>query len=133
MEAKYPGLRRQELYDIINGESNFDPAAQNASGAQGLFQFMPATAGDLGYSRDQIARMNPTEQLGVYDEYLDFWDYNANNHLGVMQAAPAFADRSPGAVIYPTGSAAHAQNPGWRPAGGGNITVQSINDYYNKS
>jgi soluble lytic murein transglycosylase-like protein len=133
METKYPGLTRAELYDIINGESNFKPDARNPSGASGLFQFMPQSASELGYNTDQIAQMSPTQQLNVYDEYLDRWNYSGDNHLGMMQAAPAFASRGGGSVIYPVGSAAHAQNPGWRPSGGGHITVQSINDYYNRS
>jgi hypothetical protein len=133
MEAKYPGLTRAELYDIINGESNFDPSARNPSGASGLFQFMPQSAAELGYNTDQIAQMSPVQQLNVYDEYLDRWNYNGDNHLGMMQAAPAYASRSGGSVIYPVGSAAHTQNPGWRPSNGGHITVQSINDYYNRS
>jgi hypothetical protein len=133
MEAKYPGLDRAQLYDIINGESNFNPQARNAdTEASGLFQFMPVPASEIGYNVDQIAQMSPVQQLNVYDEYLDRWNYNGNNHLGMMQAAPAYASRSAGSVIYPVGSAAHRQNPGWRPAGGGHITVQSINDYYNK-
>lgn len=133
MEAKYPGLTRGELYDIINGESNFRPDARNPSGASGLFQFMPQSASELGYNADDIAQMSPVQQLDVYDQYLDRWNYNGNNHLGMMQAAPAYASRSPGSVIYPIGSAAHTQNPGWRPSNGGHITVQSINDYYNRN
>ena len=133
MEAKYPGLDRAQLYDIINGESNFNPQARNGNtDASGLFQFMPVPASEIGYNVDQIAQMSPVQQLNVYDEYLDRWNYNGDNHLGMMQAAPAYASRSAGSVIYPVGSAAHRQNPGWRPANGGHITVQSINDYYNK-
>lgn len=130
LEARYPGLDRTELYQIINGESNFDPQAQNRSGATGLFQLMPDSARELGYSTDQIGRMTPAQQLNVYGQYLDRWNYDTNNSLGIMQAAPAYAGRSGNEVIYPVGSAAWKQNPGWQSPGQGPITVDSINSYY---
>ena len=131
MVAKYPGLTRDELYQIMQGESGFDTRAVNPNtGASGLFQFMPVTARELGYTTAQIQNMTPAEQLNVYDQYLNRWNYNGDNHLGIMQAAPAYAGRSGGSVIYARGSAAWRQNPGWRPAGDGDITVDSINNYY---
>lgn len=130
MVAKYPGLTKEEIYEIIQGESGFDTRATNPSGATGLFQFMPATARELGYTPAQIQNMSAAEQLEVYDQYLGRWNYDGSNHLGIMQAAPAYASRSGGSVIYARGSAAWRQNPGWRPANGGDITVDSINNYY---
>jgi hypothetical protein len=132
MEAKYPGFRRDELYDIIKGESAFVPDAYNDSGASGLFQFMPTSAKEIGYNTADIRRMTPVQQLEVYDDYLDRWNYDSRNHLGVMQAAPSKAGSSPNTVVYRRGSAAYAQNTPWRPADGGHITVQSISDYYNR-
>lgn len=134
MEAKYPGLDRNQLYEIMNGESNFNPQAVNGNtGATGLFQFMPQSASELGYNTDQIYNMSPSQQLEVYDQYLGRWGYSADNHLGIMQAAPAYASRPANSVIYPVGSRAWEQNPGWRPSDGGHITVGSINEYYSGS
>ena len=131
MVAKYPGLTRDELYEIMQGESGFNTRAVNSNtGASGLFQFMPTTARELGYTTAQIQNMTPAQQLEVYDQYLDRWNYDGSNHLGIMQAAPAYAGRSGGSVIYARGTPAWHQNPGWRPAGGGDITVDSINNYY---
>lgn len=131
MIAKYPGLTREEIYQIMQGESGFNTTAVNGStGATGLFQFMPATARELGYTTEQIQNMNAAEQLEVYDQYLGRWNYNGSNHLGVMQAAPAYASRPETYVAYRRGSPAWYANPGWRPANGGDITVGSINDYY---
>lgn len=124
------GISTSELYKVIQGESGFNPRAQNASGATGLFQFMPATARELGTSIERIKEMSPREQVELYDRYLERWDYNSNNRLGIMQAAPAFANREEDAVIYARGSAAWEQNPGWRERGDGDITVRSINNYY---
>ena len=131
MQAKH-GFSRTQMYQIIDGESNFKPDATNPSGATGLFQFMPDTANELGYTTSQIKSMDPPAQLKVYDEYLTRWKYNSSNHLGLMQAAPARAGSSPNTTVYRTGSAAWVQNPGWRPTSGGDITVQSINNYYDR-
>ena len=43
--------------------------------------------------------MTPAQQMKVYGEYLDRWDYNPQNELGIMQAAPAYANRSGNAEI----------------------------------
>lgn len=131
LESRYPGLDRTELYQIVNGESNFDPQAQNPSGATGLFQLMPDSAREIGYSTDQIKNQTPAQQLNTYGKYLDRWNHNPENSLGIMQAAPAYASSPGNKVVYNVGSAAWKQNPGWRSAGGsGPITVDSINNYY---
>jgi hypothetical protein len=132
MVAKYPGLTRDQVYAVMRGESAYNPQARNPqTNASGLFQFMPATAKGLGTSTDRIRQMTPGDQLRVYEKYLDQFDYQGGD-LGIMQAAPAYGDAPPDRVIYRRGGAAWRQNPGWRPADGGDITVQSINDYYNK-
>jgi hypothetical protein len=131
LATKY-SISTDELYSVIQGESAFDMLAQNPSGATGLFQFMPTTAEELGTSTDAILGMSAVEQVGLYDKYLERWNYTGENRLGIMQAAPAYASRSPEAVIYAKDTAAWRQNPGWRSLGGGDITVQSINSYYAK-
>lgn len=131
LTKKY-GISELELYKVIKGESGFNPKATNKSGASGLFQFMPEVAAELGWTTDEILSMAPAEQLKVYDQYLERWDYDGSNALGIMQGAPAFASASPDTVVYKKGSAAWKQNPGWRPKNGGHITVASINNYYNR-
>lgn len=131
MKAKYPGLTDQEIYNIIGGESGFNWAATNPSGATGGFQFMPETAAELGYTTAEIQAMSPAQQLAVYDQYLGKWGYSGGS-LGIIQAAPAFYGQPGNTVVYPVGSAAWNQNPGWRPPNGGNITIDSINSYYTR-
>lgn len=126
------GFSKSEIYKIIQGESSFNPRAQNKSGATGLFQLMPESAAEIGWTTEEIKDMEPAEQVKVYEQYLDRWGYSGNNSLAIMQAAPAFADASSDTVVYKKGSAAWKQNPGWRPANGGDITVGSINEYYRK-
>ena len=126
------GISSSELYKVIQGESGGNPTAQNKSGATGLFQFMPATARELGTTTAVVKAMSPSEQVDLYDKYLERWNYSGSNRLGIMQAAPAFANSSPDTVIYGKNSAAWKQNPGWRELNGGDITVRSINSYYAK-
>lgn len=126
------GIEPDELFDIMKGESNFNPTAQNSSTkAAGLFQFIPSTAEELGVTVDEVLNMSPSQQLDLYDRYLERWDY-AGQGLGIMQAAPGHRNKGAEEVIYDVGSRAWEQNPGWRSAGGGAITRASINDYYRK-
>jgi len=131
MLDKYPGLTKDELYRVIQGESNFNSNALNSdSGATGLFQFIPGTAEFLGYSTGDIQNMNPAQQLGVYDEYLTKFDYRGGD-LGIMQAAPAYANKPLSYEVYAYGTKAWEQNRGWRDDEG-RITVGSINNYYSQ-
>lgn len=129
MKGKYPGLTDQQIYNVIGGESGFNFKAVNGqSGATGAFQFIPSTASSLGYSTADIQNMSPAQQLGVYDKYLSTNGYKGGA-LGIMQAAPAYASKPSNFEVYPVGSKAWAQNPGWRGSDG-KITVASINRYY---
>lgn len=130
MMQKYPGLTKEEIYRTIQGESNFNTTAYNSSGATGLFQFMPGTANDLGYTTSQIQKMSASEQLAVYDKYLDKYNYQGGS-LGIMQAAPGKANKPGNYEVYTQDTAAWRQNPGWRGPDG-RITVDSINAYYDK-
>ena len=131
MLEKYPGLTKEELYRVMQGESNFNSTALNSdSGATGLFQFIPSTAEFLGYTTGDIQNMSPTQQLEVYDKYLDAFDYRGGP-LGIMQAAPGYASKGLDYEVYAPGTNAYEQNPGWVGADG-KITVGSINNYYSE-
>lgn len=132
MIEKYPGLTENEVFNIIKGESAFDPRATNKSGATGLFQMMPDSAKEIGFSTAEILEMAPAEQLAVYDAYLARWGYDGSYGLGVLQAAPAYRKASPDTEIYKKGSAAWKQNPGWRGKDG-RITKRSIEAYYGRT
>ena len=129
MLEKYPGLTEEELLRVMQGESNFNTNALNSdSGAVGLFQFIPGTAEMLGYTTGEIQNMSASDQLGVYDKYLETFNYSGGN-LGIMQAAPAYASRGDSYEVYAPGTKAFDQNPGW-VGSDGKITVGSINSYY---
>ena len=134
MIAKYPGMTKDQVYNVISGESGFDPSNVNpTSGAAGLFQFVRKTARGLGYTTEQIAQMSSSDQLGVWDKYLSQNGYRGGK-LGIMQAAPKYANASDDTVVYDPSQGgfsklAWEQNPVWRGPDG-KITVGSINKYY---
>lgn len=136
MKKKYPGLTDRAMAKMINGESRFDTQASNKSGAMGLFQFMPATANDLGTRTDEIYYMTADQQLALYDRYMQMWLGKGGEvgpgTLGMLQAAPALARSKDSRVVYASGSPEWEQNPGWRPKDdkNGDITVGSIKQYY---
>ena len=133
MEERYPGLTEGEVFKIIDGESAFDPKAVSEAKAAGLFQMMPDSLAELGFTSQELLDMEPTEQLGVYEQYLKRWDYDGSYGLGIVQAAPAYRKSAPETVVYKKGSAAWKQNPGWRSSNDGPITKRSIEAYYGRT
>lgn len=136
---KYPGVSRYELLRIIDGESGMNPTAQNKnSKAAGLFQFKPEVAAELGFTTDEIKTMPASEQLLVYERYLDKYKYDGSYSLGILQAAPAYRNASPDTEIYKKNDPvewkrkAWRQNPGWRDSSG-KITRASIDAYYRRT
>jgi hypothetical protein len=131
------GITREQVYGIIAGESSYNPSVINRFGYAGFFQFGQRALTDINrrqgtnHTPQSIASMSPAEQLRVYDNYLDRWNFRNSSGLGVMQAAPAFAGRPGGTEVYAVGSKEWQSNPGWRGADG-RITVDSINAYYNR-
>lgn len=132
MKKKYgSNFSEQEILKVVKGESAFDTRAVNSNTkATGLFQFMPNTAKWLGTDVNKVQNMGPGEQLALYDYYLSKFNYKGGR-LGIMQAAPAHADKPENYEVYKVGSKAWQQNKGWRGSDG-RITVGSINDYYDK-
>ena len=133
MEERYPGLTEGEVFKIIDGESAFDPKAVSEAKAAGLFQMMPDSLAELGFTSQELLGMEPTEQLGVYEQYLKRWDYDGSYGLGIVQAAPAYRKSAPETVVYKKGSAAWKQNRGWRSSNDGPITKRSIEAYYGRT
>jgi hypothetical protein len=131
------GVTREQLYGIIAGESGYNPSVVNRFGYAGFFQFGNEALADINsrtgsnHTPQSIAAMTPAQQLSVYDNYLDRWNFRNSSGLGVMQAAPGFAGRPGNTEVYAVGSKAWQNNPGWRGPDG-KITVDSINAYYNK-
>lgn len=131
------GVSREQVYGIIAGESSYNPSVVNRFGYAGFFQFGKQALTDINrrqgtnYTPQSIAQLSPAQQLRVYDNYLDRWNFKNSSGLGVMQAAPVFASRPGSTEVYAQGTSAWKTNPVWRGPDG-RITVDSINAYYNR-
>ena len=149
MLDKYEGseFTKDKLYNIIDGESSFDPTVKNPnSSATGLFQFTDTAINDLkdrgkidkDFTTDKIKDMSAVDQLKLYETYLDRWKYGGDAHLGVMQAAPgAYFEKfrsgdSKGDLnqeVFAKGSDSYERNKVWA-GNDGKMTFASISNYY---
>lgn len=119
---------------IIGPESGGQGGAVNAqSGATGIIQFMPSVARSLGTSVEELRQMSPAQQVPYAVQYFKSKGITAESpadDYALAVAAPAFIGQPDAAVVYKKGSAAWQQNPAWRPADGGDITVGDILSFY---
>ena len=149
MLDKYEGseFNKDKLYNMIDGESSFDPTVKNEnSSARGLFQFTDTAINDLieqgrlpeGFDINTIQSMDPTSQLKLYENYLDRWKYGGDAHLGIMQAAPgAYFEKfkrgdnkgNLNQEVFAEGSKSYEDNPVWA-GDDGKMTFASISKYY---
>lgn len=130
-------LDPEKIKAVMGPESGGKANARNAqSGATGLIQFLPSIARDLGTSTEELAQMSASEQLPFVMKYFSdrgvTSDSPAEDYV-LAVAAPAFIGKSPETVVYRKGSKEWEQNPAWRPPGGGDITVASIQRFYGGS
>jgi len=134
--AKKHNTTPNKIYGIINGESAWDPTASNAGGYKSLFALGVVASEEAGIDYDNLTTMSPSEQVAEYGKYLDRWNYDGSVSLGLMQAAPGLAKKLKGSpvntVVYAKDSPEWNANPGWRSAKDGDITLASIDAYYNK-
>lgn len=133
-QALESDLDPDKVKAIIGPESGGKANAKNAaSGATGLIQFLPSIAKKLGTSVEELAKMSPTEQLPFVMKYLSGTGINSDSppeDYAMAVAAPAFIGKPANTPVYKKGSIEWEQNPAWRPADGGDITVGSIQAYY---
>jgi len=126
------GINPDWLVTVMSFESSgsFDPGKKNAagSGATGLIQFMPTTAGLLGTSTAQLAQMSQEEQIrGPVYQYL-------KNHgrLGSLEDTylavfyPSAIGKPDDYVVGTGGSKVYEQNKGFDTQGTGQITKRMI-------
>jgi len=142
LTERFPNMPAYQVDAIFQGESGGVSTAKNPkTNASGLWQVMGNALKDLrdlGYvdkktTLADVRAMSKADQIGLYGDYLDRWDYDGSESLGMMQAAPALAKKAvnnPDMVVYKKGSTAWDQNKPWRPADGGDITPRSIDEYY---
>jgi hypothetical protein len=131
-EGEERGYPADELNAVIQVESGWNPAARNpVSNASGLIQFMPFTLKNLGWTGtpEEFRELSSGEQAPWVGSYFDMvganrWRFPGDTYLAV--AAPGYIGASDSTVVYAQGTKAWEQNPGWRPADGGDITAGSI-------
>jgi hypothetical protein len=133
-QAMESDLDPAKIRAVMGPESGGDAGARNPeSGATGLIQFLPSVARGLGTTTDELAKMSSTEELPYVMRYLSDRGVTSDSPQSdyiLAVAAPAFIGRPAHSIVYRKGTKAWEQNPGWRPADGGDITVGSIQAFY---
>ena len=146
--SKKHNVTREDIYSIIQGESDYDPTLLSSQGGYGgLFQLGRGTmygkqAWGRSYSSNEIRKLSPVQQVLMYEKLLDEhkkrgWT-GGREGLGLIQAAPAAVSRNLdpntdlGTIWKPYGKGQRywRLNPGWRSSRTGPITVESIRKYY---
>ena len=141
-------VTREDIYGIIQGESNYNPTLLSPGGGYGgLFQMGRGTlygkqAWGRSYSSNEIRKLSPVQQILMYEKLLDEhknrgWT-GGREGLPLIQAAPASLSKNLdpnqdlGTVFrrYGVGQKYWRANPGWRSSPTGPITSKSISDYY---
>jgi hypothetical protein len=128
------------LIAVMQFESNLDPQAVNkVSGATGLIQFMPRTAGILGTTLPAIKAMSFASQLALVEKYLRPYAGRIRtvNDLYMAVLWPVAVDKPDSFVLFAQGDThgkAYVQNRGLDINKDGTITkaeaAKRVNDIY---
>jgi hypothetical protein len=110
---------------------SFSTSQKNAagSGATGLIQFMPSTAGSLGYTTAQLAAQSQEEQiLGPVWQYFHGWTgkLKSLDDVYLVVFYPAAIGKSDDWVVASEGSKVYEQNRGFDTSGSGVIRRSDI-------
>ena len=99
--ARKYALPPRLLRSMIRHESNFDPQAVSAAGAQGLMQLMPDTARELGVDDPFDIHQNIDGGARYLRQMLDRFRGNRSLALAAYNAGPGTIARYGGVPPYP--------------------------------
>src|SRR6202044_2105740 len=102
------GIPASLLAALLYHESRFEPTAVSSAGAEGIAQFMPATAAGMGIDPD-----NPTEAINGAAKLLGSY----TSQFGSYSDALAAYDAGSSAVERYGGIPPDAQTPAYVPGG----------------
>lgn len=121
------------LMAVMYAESNFEASVFNrkGSGAVGLIQFMPATAQELGISSQELAMLDPIDQLEYVYQYFDqvrqrYGTYDSLTDLYLAVLYPRARKQDPCFLLYAKPSRAYQMNSGLDENKDGVVSVSDI-------
>jgi hypothetical protein len=121
------------LMAVMYAESGFDPAVMNrqGSGAVGLIQFMPATAGELRISSARLREMAPLAQLDYVHAYFEqvrqrYGPYQDLTDLYLAVLYPKARGQDFCYTLYARPHQAYRQNAGLDENQDGRVTITDI-------
>lgn len=128
------GVKSSDLLAVMKQESGVKASAVNrTSGATGLIQFMPATARRLGTTTEELAKMDPVQQLDYVYKYFKMTGVG-NGTLGDLYMAvfmPKYVGYPDNFILGGSGlpgfaGKVYAQNAGLDRNRDGTITVADV-------
>ncbi len=131
--AQKLGVPPEWLMAVMYSESKFDAAVKNhkGSGATGLIQFMPITAGELGISLSQLAAMDHVKQMDYVYEYLNnvkrrYGSFDSLTDLYLAILYPRALKQDYCYTLYAKPSKSYRQNSGLDENKDGRVSVSDI-------
>lgn len=125
--ANMLGVTSDQLLAVMDFETigSFDPAEKSGtSSATGLIQFIESTAGDLGTTTEELAKMTRTEQMFYVNRYLSRFQGRIKNTGDIYMAVhwPRAVGKNDSYVMYRRGSDNYSANQSLDTNNDGTVT-----------
>lgn len=125
--ANMLGVTSDQLLAVMDFETigSFSPSEKSkTSSATGLIQFIESTAGDLGTSTEELAKMTRAEQMVYVDRYLSRFQGRIKNTGDIYMAVhwPRAVGKKDSYVMYRRGSDNYSANQSLDTNGDGTVT-----------